>query len=155
MTKSDNLFGVEIIPLQQIPDERGKVMLVLNEKDPYCHGIKHVYHTVVNRGAIKGWHGYKTKTLHVACVFGMVKWVMWDSREWSETYRQVQEIYLGEDFYQLVVIPPGIFNAFKGLGVLPSILTVCADELYDESKMTRLPYNDRRIGYDWDAGKNG
>lgn len=146
---SDNLFGVEIIPLQQFPDERGKVMLVLNEKDPYCDGIKHVYHTVVNHGAIKGWHGYRTKTLHVACVFGMVKWVMWDSREWSETFGRFQEVYIGEDNYRLIVIPPGIFNAFKGIGILPSILTICADELYNEDTMIRWAYDDERIGYNW------
>jgi dTDP-4-dehydrorhamnose 3,5-epimerase len=146
---SDELFGVSVLPLRRIPDERGMVMHMLRSTDPHFDRFGEIYFSAVDPKVIKGWHGYKTKALSYTCVHGMVELVLYDNREWSETYQQIQQIFLGDSSYVLVIIPPGIFNAFRGLSTFPSIVAVCATEPFDEEKMFRLPLDTPEIPFEW------
>ena len=54
---------------------------------------------------MKGWHEHTLMTLNYAVIKGMIKLVLVDNREESSTYKEIQEIYLGEYNYNLVKIP--------------------------------------------------
>lgn len=132
-----------------IPDERG---IVRRHSSLSSNGMKivEVYTTTIYRGIIKGWHGYKSKTIVYACVKGMVKLVLYDYRKQSSTFGQVEEIYLGEASYKVVKIPPGVLNGFKGVAE-ESLIVVSADEEFSEQRTIRLPYNTETIPYDWEV----
>ena len=59
-------------------------------------------------------------------------------REGSPTHGELQEIFLGEDNYVLVQIPPGIANGYKAYGDKMVILANCATEPHDPDEMLRL-----------------
>jgi len=59
----------------------------------------------------------------------MIKLVLYDMRENSSTKGILQEIFIGEDNYCLVHIPPGIANGSKGLCDPYSIMCNIASEL--------------------------
>ena len=59
------------------------------------------------------------------------------------------EIILGPDNYQLVTIPPRIWNGFQGLDTEMSIVANCASIPHDPSEIIRIPPDDPSIGYDW------
>ncbi|MFN3468025.1 MAG: dTDP-4-dehydrorhamnose 3,5-epimerase family protein, partial [Candidatus Brocadiales bacterium] len=99
------LNGVKIIPLKQLPDERGKIMHMLRCDDPHFEKFGEIYFSVVYPGVIKGWHIHTKMTLNYAVVSGMIKLVLYDPRENSPTRGQIQEIFMGEDNYVLVKIP--------------------------------------------------
>lgn len=139
----NNIDGVIVTPLRQVPDNRGTVKEFMPTVSPIS-----VYTTSIYAGVVKGWHGYFTKTLNYCVPFGMVKLVLYDTRETSETFQQINEFYLGDYNYSRVTIPPGVLNAFQGIHPT-SVIVVASDESFDESKMWRVPFDNDTISYDW------
>ena len=141
--------GILVRPLRQIPDERGKIMHMLRSDDPHFERFGEIYFSVAYPGVIKGWHLHTRQTQNYAVISGMIKLVLYDSRESSSTKGEVQELSIGEDNYCLVRIPPGIYNGFKAYGVQPAIVANCPTEPHDPDEMERLDPSDPSIPYDW------
>jgi dTDP-4-dehydrorhamnose 3,5-epimerase len=141
--------GIFIKALKQIPDERGKIMHMLRADDPHFEKFGEIYFSVVNPGVVKGWHIHKKMTLNYAVVSGMIKLALYDPRPSSPTRGTVQEIFMGEENYVLVRIPPGIYNGFKGLGESPAIVANCATLPHDPEEIGRLDPFENEIPYDW------
>jgi dTDP-4-dehydrorhamnose 3,5-epimerase len=143
------IVGIQIHPLRQIPDERGKVMHMLRCDDPHFEEFGEIYFSVVYPGVVKAWHLHKRMTLNYACVTGMIKLVLYDDRDNSKTKGELQEVFLGESNYALVKVPPGIWNGFKGVGTTPAIVANCATLVHDPQEIVRLNPFDNHIPYDW------
>ena len=141
--------GVIITPLKQIPDERGKVMHMLRKSDPHFKEFGEVYFSTIFPGVIKGWHLHSRMIINYAVVFGRIKLVCFDAREKSATKNEVQEIFVGPDNYNLVTVPPGVWNGFKGCGTTESIVCNCSSIVHDPNEITRLDPFDKSIPYDW------
>ena len=146
---ASTIQGVKIIPLKQIVDERGKVMHMLKATDPHFIRFGEIYFSCAWPGTVKAWHVHKTMTLNNAVISGRAKLVLYDGREGSPTKGQIQEIFLGEDRYCLVQIPPGIVNGYKAYGDKLAILANCATEPHDPEEITRLDPFTTEIPYDW------
>ena len=144
------IAGVEVRPLQQIPDERGKVMHMLRRDDPWFREFGEIYFSVVYPGVVKGWHLHLRVTLNYAVIDGMVKLVLYDDREGSPSRGKVQEIVTGETLYALITIPPGVWNGFKGIGIKPAIVANCATEPHSPDEIVRREPSDSSIPYSWD-----
>lgn len=142
--------GVDVHPLRQILDERGKVMHMLRRDDPWFAEFGEIYFSVVYPGAIKGWHLHKRMTLNYAVVSGMIKLVLYDDRDDSPTRGEVQEIFTGEDSYALVTVPALVWNGFKGVGVKPAIVANCATVPHDPDEIVRMDPFTTKIPYRWE-----
>jgi len=143
--------GVKIIPLRKICDERGRVMHMLRADAPHFQGFGEIYFSTVYPEAIKGWHLHRRMTINYAVVSGMIKLVLYDHREGSGTRGNLMELFIGEHDYQLVTIPPLVWNGFKGIGTKEAIVANCATLPHDPDEIERLdPFSDR-IPYDWDV----
>lgn len=146
--------GVKIVDLKQIIDERGKVMHMLRMDAPHFREFGEVYFSVVNPGAIKAWKLHKRMTLNCAVPVGQVRFVLYDEREASPTHGQFQEILLGPDNYKLLVVPPLVWNGFKGIGQIPALVANCASILHDPAEIERKDPIDPAIAYDWDRSRD-
>lgn len=142
--------GVLVKSLSQIPDERGKIMHMLRADEPHFEKFGEIYFSVVYPGIIKGWHIHKEMTLNYAVISGMIKLVLYDPREDSPTGGEIQELFVGEDNYVLVKIPPGVYNGFKGIGVKPAIVANCATMPHRPDEIERLDPFTKDIPYDWE-----
>jgi len=140
---------VLVKPLSQITDERGKIMHMLRADEPHFEQFGEIYFSVVYPGVVKGWHLHKEMTLNYAVISGMVKLVLYDPREDSPTKGEIQELFIGEDNYVLVKIPPGIWNGFKGAGTQPAIVANCATIPHRPDEIERLDPFNNDIPYDW------
>ena len=142
--------GVKVVPLRQIPDERGTVMHMLKRTDPHFLRFGEIYFTTVHPGVVRGWHKHGRMTLNYACVYGRIKLVLYDDRDGSVTRGEVMEQFLGPaNDYQLVQIPTNVWNSFKGLGEETSILANCATEPHTKDFTLSSDPFDRSIPYDW------
>ena len=141
--------GVMITPLNQILDERGKVMHMLRCDSSVFQQFGEIYFSCVYPEAIKAWHIHKIMTLNYAVLHGHIKLVIFDDRPSSPTRGEVQEIFLGADNYCLVTIPPLVWNGFKGLGSEMAIVANCASIPHDPTEIERKSVNDKSIPYDW------
>jgi dTDP-4-dehydrorhamnose 3,5-epimerase len=142
--------GVQIIPLRTFLDERGYVRHMLKKTDPYFQEFGEIYFSVIFPGAIKGWHVHRKMELNYATISGNIKLVLYDDRKSSPTYKELQEIYMGEENYVLVKIPPNIVNGFKAIGNERAIVANCATIPHDPDEIERFDPFDKRIGYNWD-----
>ena len=142
--------GIVITPLKQIPDERGKIMHMMRSDDPQFERFGEIYFSMVYPGAIKAWHLHTKMTLNYAVVSGTIKLVLYDPRPSSPTKGEVQEIFLGEQNYIRVKIPPGIYNGFKGVGAVPALVANCATIPHDPTEIQRLDPFSKDIPYSWD-----
>lgn len=143
------IAGVQIVPLQRIPDERGTIYHMLKCTDPHFVQFGEVYFSTAYKGIIKGWHRHRDMTLNYACVFGRIKLVLYDDRESSATRGELMEIFLGPDQYSLVVIPPEIWNGYKGMSAPYAIVANCCTHPHDPSRSSRKDPFDPAIPYDW------
>jgi dTDP-4-dehydrorhamnose 3,5-epimerase len=141
--------GVIVKPLRRIPDERGYIMHMLRANDPEFEKFGEIYFSTVHPGAIKAWHLHKEMTLNYSVVSGMIKLVLYDDRDDSPTKGELQELFIGQENYQLVKIPPYVWNGFKGVGSEMAILANCATLPHDPDEIIRMPPFDESIPYDW------
>lgn len=141
--------GVVVTPLRQIQDERGKVMHMLRADSPVFQSFGEIYFSCVEVGAVKAWHIHQRMTLNYAAVVGKVKFVLYDDREGSPSRGETQEFFLGPENYVLVTVPPLIWNGFKGLGDVTSIVANCASIPHDPTEIDRASPTDGTIPYDW------
>ena len=144
--------GVKVIPLKQIPDERGKIMHMLKVTDPHFQKFGEIYFSTAWPGAIKAWHLHKSMTLNYAVVSGRIKLVLYDKRPKSPTKGELMELFIGEDNYSLVIVPPGVVNGFKAYGDAsrPAIIANCASEPHSPDEITRIDPFSKEIPYKWD-----
>ena len=142
--------GVTIKQLERYPDERGTIMKMQEASDPEFRGFGEIYFSTIYPGVVKGWHMHPHTWLNYCVVHGMIKLVLFDDRPGSPTRGEVQEIYLGDENYILVQIPPAVWNGFKGVGELEAILCDLADHVHDDDVIESLAAHDNGVvPYDW------
>jgi dTDP-4-dehydrorhamnose 3,5-epimerase len=143
------IAGVKVVPLQRIPDERGTVFHMLKSTDSHFQQFGEIYFSSVYPGVVKGWHQHREMTLNYACIFGRIKLVLYDEREASESKGQFMEIFLGPDNHALVVIPPQVWNGFKGMSQPFAIVANCCTHAHDPLRSRRLDPFQNHIPYEW------
>jgi len=88
--------GVMVKQLRVLPDERGRLMEILREDDEIYMRFGQVYLTTGYPGVVKAWHYHKVQFDHFCVVKGMMKVVLYDSRDGSPA-RQRHPLRLGEE----------------------------------------------------------
>lgn len=122
--------------------------------DPHFVKFGEIYFSTIFRNVIKGWHRHREMTLNYACIFGRIKLVVYDDRAGSATRGRVREIFLGPDNHALVVIPPGLWNGFKGMSDPFAIVANCCTHAHDPLLSERIPFDDAAIPYEWQVKCN-
>lgn len=151
MQNPHSIDGIIITQLKKIPDERGTILHMLRRDDPHFREFGEIYFSKVYPGVVKAWHIHSKMTLNYAVITGMVKLVLFDNRKKSKTKGNLMEIFIGDDNYCLVTIPPQIWNGFKGIGKQIAIVANCTDIPHDPTEIDRLdPINNKIIPYTWD-----
>ena len=141
--------GVLLTPLQQIHDERGKVMHMLREDSPVFSRFGEIYFSCTHPGVVKAWHMHKEMTLNYAVIHGEIKFVLFDDRPGSTTRGEIQELFISPENYMLVTVPPMIWNGFKSVGTMTSIVANCASLSHSPDELIRRAPSDQGIPYNW------
>ena len=144
--------GVIVKSLRLIPDERGRLMEIMRCDDPAFRKFGQVYMTTNYPGVVKAWHYHKVQWDNFACVKGMIKAVLFDRRENSPTYREINEFFIGEHRPKRITIPPGVCHGWKCISPSESIVVNIPTEPYnyDDPDEHRLPFDTEEIPYNWD-----
>ena len=108
------IAGVKTKRLRLIPDERGWLMEILraDETDLFTT-FGQVYVSATYPGVVKAWHYHKRQLDTFACVAGMVKLVLIDTRPGSPTEGAVNEFHLGSQNPMLVQVPNLVYHGWK------------------------------------------
>ncbi|HNQ77890.1 MAG TPA: dTDP-4-dehydrorhamnose 3,5-epimerase family protein [Acidobacteriota bacterium] len=144
--------GVKTKKLNLIPDDRGRLMEILRTDDEAFDQFGQVYLSTTYPGVVKAWHFHKLQKDNFACVKGMIRLVLADTRESSPTKGEINEFYIGELNPTLVQVPIGVYHGWKCVGTEEAfIINVCTKTYnYKEPDEYRLPAHDNSlINYDW------
>ncbi|MCA9242793.1 MAG: dTDP-4-dehydrorhamnose 3,5-epimerase family protein [Phycisphaerales bacterium] len=138
-------------PLKLIPDERGWLMEVLRRDDPLFTQFGQAYVTVAYPDVVKAWHCHRVQVDHFTVLSGMGKIVLYDGRENSPTYRQIDEHFLGTQHRAILRIPNGVWHGFKAVGGEPAMILNIPTEPYNHADPDELraPPHGGPIDYDW------
>jgi len=143
--------GVKIKKLKVIADERGRLMEMLRADDELYLKFGQVYMTTAYSGAVKAWHYHKKQVDNFVVVKGMMKVVLYDSREGSSTFKEINEFFLGEHNPILLQIPAYVYHGFKCISESEAIVINCPTEVYDDHALDeyRVQPHGGEIPYDW------
>lgn len=148
---SDIISGVKRHKLKQFHDERGKVMHMMRTDAPYFEKFGEIYFSCSFPNVVKAWHKHTEMTLNYAVISGIVKVVLFDDREESDTNGLLNEFFLSPENYYLLTVPPGVWNGFKAIGGQMAILANCATIPHSKEEILRMPFDDPYMNYDWDV----
>ena len=143
------IHGVRITPLRCIPDDRGCIYHMLRSDDEHFEQFGEIYFSMIHPGVVKAWHLHSEMTLNYAVIVGTIKLVLFDDRPVSPTRGELQEIYVGEQAYDLVTVPPGIWNGFRAVGGRKAIVANCATHPHRRDEITYMDPDSGPIAYDW------
>jgi dTDP-4-dehydrorhamnose 3,5-epimerase len=143
--------GVKVKPLRVVADERGWLMEILRADDAELFSrFGQVYVSATYPGVVKAWHYHRHQVDNLACVAGMVKLVLVDTREASATHGAVNEFFLGTQNPALVQVPSLVYHGWKCISLEPSLVVNVPTEPYrhagpDEYRLE--PHG--TLPYDW------
>jgi len=143
--------GVKLKDLKVIPDERGRLMEILRADDELFEKFGQVYMTTAYPGVVKAWHYHKLQTDNMAVIKGMMKIALYDAREDSPTYGEINEFFLGEHNFKLIQIPKMVYHGFKCIGREEAIVINVPTQPYNHEHPDEYrvdPY-ENNIPYDW------
>lgn len=124
-------------------------MHMLKATDPHFIKFGEIYFSCAWPGTVKAWHIHQAMTINNAVISGRAKLVIYDLRESSSTRGELMEVFLGEDNYVLVQIPPGVANGYKAYGDKMVIMANAATEPHHPTEMLRMDPFSSDIPYDW------
>ena len=142
---------VKIKILKPIPDSRGRLMEMLRSDDSLFKKFGQVYMTTAFPNVVKAWHYHKIQTDNFICVSGKMRVALYDSRENSKTFREVNEFILSLDQPRLIQIPPLVYHGFKCIAENESVIINIPTEVYNYNKPDEFrvdPFSNN-IPYDW------
>ena len=138
--------GLHITQLKIIPGEKGNIMHALKKSDSFFNQFGEAYFTFVNEKAIKGWKKHKKMRLNLIVPIGEVKFVFFDDRRNSPTYKQFYSIVMSQNNYNRLTVEPGIWMAFEGIDKNNLVLNIASIE-HDPSDTDDLSLE--KINYKW------
>ncbi len=138
--------GLHISPLKIISGEKGNIMHALKKSSPFFQDFGEAYFTFVNFNTIKGWKKHKKMILNLVVPIGKVKFVFYDDRKNSKSYKQFYEIIMSQQNYHRLTVEPGIWMAFKGLKDQNLVLNIASIE-HDPTDTYDLDID--KIEYEW------
>lgn len=143
--------GVRTKALRVIPDDRGWLMEILRaDEEGLFERFGQVYVSATYPGVVKAWHYHKHQTDNFACVQGMVKLVLVDTRPGSPTEGVINEFSIGTLNPMLVQVPRLVYHGWKCTSTEPSLVVNAPTEpyRYDDPDEYRLdPHG--TLPYDW------
>jgi dTDP-4-dehydrorhamnose 3,5-epimerase len=150
-TKPPRIHGVKTKSLRVIPDERGFLMEILRADDAEMFTrFGQVYVSATYPGVVKAWHYHQQQVDNFACVAGMVKLVLVDTRTDSPTNGAVNEFFIGAQSPMLVQVPNLVYHGWKCISLDVALVVNVPTEPYDYGAPDefRIEPHDT-LPYDW------
>ncbi len=150
-TQSTLIEGVKTKSLRVIPDERGWLMEILrSDEHDLFSTFGQVYVSATYPGVVKAWHYHKEQVDNFACVNGMVKLVLVDTRPKSPTEGTVNEFFIGDQNPTLVQVPCLVYHGWKCISIGPSLVVNVPSTPYRHADPDEYRVEAHgKLSYDW------
>ena len=142
---------VQVKKLKIIPDERGRLMEILRSDEGMFQKFGQVYMTTAYPGVTKAWHYHKKQDDYFTCIQGKMRLALYDAREDSPTYKEVNDFTVSLESPMLVKIPKLVYHGFKCISDQEAIVINTPTWPYNskEPDEYRVDAFNNDIPYDW------
>ncbi|MFV5694919.1 dTDP-4-dehydrorhamnose 3,5-epimerase [Flavobacterium sp. LB3P122] len=144
-----NVEGVLLTPLKKIHHPKGDVFHGMKKSDAGFSGFGEAYFSTINFEDTKPWKKHLEMTLNFVVPIGEIRFVIFDDRKGSSTESNFFDVTLGENNYQRITIPPGVWVAFSGVGSAYNLLLNLANLEHNPNEVERKE-NLSEIVYNWE-----
>lgn len=145
--------GLVINPRPLIADKRGEITEVYNPAwGLHAAPLVYVYQSVLRPKMIKGWVVHQQQDDRVFISSGVMRWVFFDNRPESPTYKLLNQFVLGDRNRALIITPAGVFHAVQNIGEAEAVFINMPTKPYahaDPDKL-RLPLKNDLIPFAFD-----
>lgn len=139
--------GLILTSLKQIFHPKGDVFHVMKKSDVGFKNFGEAYFSTIKKNEIKPWKLHTKMTLNLIVPVGSIRFVIYDDRNNSPSFRKFSEIILSLDNYKRLTVPPNIWMAFQGLGKGLNLLLNIANIEHDPQEIERMELD--KIKYEW------
>ena len=157
---SEKISGLKIIIPSCYSENRGEIWTSYNTSQigallPDNLSFKHDKFSISKYKVLRGIHGDHKSWKLVSCVAGKILQVVIDMREYSDTYLQHQCFELGYSNHQMILIPPGLGNAFfvKSEFATYHYKLAYQGNYVDAEDQFTVAWNDPRININWPSNE--
>tara|TARA_B110000503_G_scaffold124323_1_gene190754 strand:+ start:686 stop:1204 length:519 start_codon:yes stop_codon:yes gene_type:complete len=134
------------------PDHRGRLFEIYRGEDDliFKDPIRWIYSWSIRSGSVKGWGKHEKIIDRYVLISGEVSVVLWDSREDSETFNQVQIVQMSHQSTQMLLIPAGVWHLTYNPSQEESYLLNFKTEPFNHESPDKqlLPWNTKEIPFD-------
>jgi len=150
MINTDSIVdGVLLTPLKVINVFGGDVLHGIKSSDLGYMGFGEAYFSKIEPGAVKAWKRHRKMTLNLIVPMGVVRFVIYDDRQYSVSYNKFQEVILSEsDNYCRLTVPPMLWVGFQCVGDSSGMLLNVADIEHEPDESDKKAINE--IEYEWE-----
>ena len=153
---SKSISGVRIITPSVYDESRGSIWTSYNNSQidtliPNGLTFRHDKFSSSKNNVLRGIHGDHKSWKLVSCVYGGILQVVVDLRKDSSTYLEHECFHLGYNDRRMVLIPPGLGNAFyvKSETATYHYKLAYDGDYADAAEQFTVAWNDPRINIDW------
>ena len=144
--------GVKIFEPDVFTDFRGDLWTTWKKDEfPFDLDFNHDKVSTSRKDVLRCIHGDFKSFKLITCLFGQLFFILVDNRKDSKTYLQWNSMILDERKRKLVLIPPGIGNAFLVLSdySIFSYKWSYNGEYPDIEDQFTIKWNDKRLNINW------
>jgi dTDP-4-dehydrorhamnose 3,5-epimerase len=135
------VHSYQLHPLQRFNSKEGGTWRAIRSDAPGVLSIKETYFSWVNPGSIKAWKRHSISTCNFVVPVGNVEFVVHTHDE------KFEEITIGVDNYQRLVVPPNTWFGFRGKSDYPCLVMNTMDFLHDDRESEKSDLN--LFNYKW------
>ncbi|MDA8808818.1 dTDP-4-dehydrorhamnose 3,5-epimerase family protein [Gammaproteobacteria bacterium] len=154
--ESEVLADVKIITPSVFQESRGSIWTSygtdsLGSLLPGDLSFKHDKFSQSNANVLRGIHGDHKSWKLVSCIHGQIKQVVVDMRASSKTYLKWESFDLGTQNRSMILIPPGMGNAFyvSSSSAIYHYKLAYSGDYIDADEQFTVSWNDPRINIKW------
>lgn len=139
--------GVIVTPLKRISHPKGDIYHGVKSSDIGFEKFGESYFSTVHHSDTKGWKQHTKMLMNLLVPVGSIRFVIYDDRQSSSTYKQFFDITLGDGNYSRLTVPSGVWLAFSGVGEDLNLLNNIASIEHQPDEAINVPLE--QIAYDW------
>jgi len=146
--------GISYKEILHVPRDHGVITEIYRpEWDPTNLPVVQCYQSRLFPGAIGAWSCHDKQFDRLFVNQGHMKLVLYDGREESPTFKQLNEFHIGDARPTFITLPPGIWHGVQNLGTNDVLMLnfPTTAYLYDDPDHYRLPYDSDEIPYNWEG----
>jgi dTDP-4-dehydrorhamnose 3,5-epimerase len=152
--KRDLIEGVHLREMPNIMKSNG-VLTEIFRADWFAQPItvEQVFQSILFPGAISAWHAHARTTDRLFVAMGCMHIVLFDARECSPSFGNINEFRHGEPRQALITVPPGVWHGVRNFGPSNALLLNVVDHAYDyeDPDHWRLPIDTDKIPFSFES----